>query len=128
MKTKDGDVPVIPHYTSTVGFDVVPGKKIFLEIHEITSDCQFEAYEALSQYHYLNQNSFGKRAILLLTCRDLDFPQVLGFIEITTAFLNLKNRSDLFDAPFEAEVIAAVQSSMLMGRYGECKQYSLQRE
>jgi len=103
VKTEDGDVKILPRYQSNVSFDVAPGKRIFLETHEISTQAQYDAYDALSQYHYRNQNSFGRRAILLLTSRDLDFPQALGFIEITTAFVNLRNRSELFNAHFEAE-------------------------
>lgn len=103
VKTEDGDVTILPHYKSVVEFDAAQGRKLLLETQEITLQAHFEAYESLSQYHYRNQNSFGRRAILLLVCRDLDFPRALGFVEITTAFINLKNRSILFDAPFESE-------------------------
>jgi len=103
VRTEDGDVTILPRYQTNTSFEVAPGKRIFLETHEISSQAEYDAYDALSQYHYRSQNSFGKRVILLLTCRDLDFPKALGFIEITTAFINLKNRSELFDSPFEAE-------------------------
>lgn len=103
VRTEDGDVTIRPIYQSNTSFEVAPSKRIFLETHEISTQAQYDAYDALSEFHYRNQNSFGRRAILLLTCRDISFPQTLGFIEITTAFINLKNRSELLDAPFEAE-------------------------
>ena len=104
VKTNDGDITVLPHYSSAIEFEPAEGKHLILECQEIACQPDYDAYQALSQFHYRNQNSFGRRVILILTCRDQDFPRALGFIEITTAFLSSKNRSALFDAPFESDV------------------------
>ncbi len=96
-------LPVLPCFTKSTELQIVPRKWLQIHVTEITSEEHYEAYEALSQYHYRSQDGFGRRAILLLTCKSLDFPTVLGFVEITTPLMNVKNRSDLFDAPFSSE-------------------------
>ena len=104
VKTYNGYISITPPYSEVVAFEPVEGRHLILECREIVSLPDYDAYEALSQFHYRNQNSFGRRAILVLKCRNPDFPSALGFVEITTAFLSSKNRSALFDAPFESDV------------------------
>ena len=102
--TNDGDTVVLPLYSSAIEFEPVEGRRLILECQEIATRSNYDAYEALAQFHYRSQNSFGRRAILVLTTGDEEFPEALGFVEITTAFLSSKNRSTLFDAPFESDV------------------------
>ena len=109
VKTCNGQIKITPAYAQEVPFEPAEGIHLILECGEIVSQSDYDAYEGLSQFHYRNQNSFGKRAILILKCRNPDFPGALGFVEITTAFLSSKNRSELFDAPFESDVDRHVQ-------------------
>ena len=104
VKTQNGYIGITPPYSEKIEFEPAEGIRLILECREIASQPDYDAYQALSQFHYRNQNSFGRRAILILTCRNPDFPSTLGFVEITTAFLSSKNRSDLFNAPFESDV------------------------
>lgn len=100
VNTLQGEVQVSPAFDTTIHKDLVPGCPISLRVRELTAPEDLEAHEALAQFHYRNVQGFGRRSILLLTCQDPLFPRELGFVEITTPFLNLKNRSVLFDAPF----------------------------
>jgi ABC-type transport system involved in cytochrome c biogenesis ATPase subunit len=98
--TTDGELPVSPAFSRNVDMDVAPGLRLPTAVHEISTQEHMAAYAALSQFHYRSDQSFGRRSILLLTSLDQRFPRALGFIEVTTSFLHLTNRSSLFDAPF----------------------------
>ena len=100
VRTETDRIPVAPPFQFTDSMSVAPGVRVQVGTRELTAQHEFDAYRALSQFHYRNDEGFGRRAILLMTTSDPRFPTELGFIEVTSAFLHLKNRSELLDAPF----------------------------
>ena len=100
VKTIDGEIQVTPSFREITQLEIGTDLRLPLGIHEITDIGELSSYEALSQFHYRSEQSFGRRSILLMTSLDSRFPKELGFIEITTPFLHLKNRTTLFDSPF----------------------------
>jgi ABC-type transport system involved in cytochrome c biogenesis ATPase subunit/GNAT superfamily N-acetyltransferase len=93
-------VPVLPCYREEFRHAVAAGMTLTLVATELSSDEDFAAYHALSQFHYRTEKSFGRRSVLLLQTTDGRFPKNIGFVEITTPFLHLRNRNVVFDAPF----------------------------
>ena len=100
LHTADSDIPILPTFTISTKREVVPGRLLHIKACEITTQPEFASYEHLAEYHYRSKEGYGRRSVLLLTTSDADFPQTLGFIEITSAFMFLKNRKELLDAPF----------------------------
>ncbi len=102
VSVKAGDVtlPVVPEFRLDIRHPVSPMTTLPLTAHELVSEADFEAYRALSQFHYRTERSFGRRAVLLLESRDPSFPKSVAFVEVTSPFLHLRNRNLLLDAPF----------------------------
>jgi ABC-type transport system involved in cytochrome c biogenesis ATPase subunit/GNAT superfamily N-acetyltransferase len=93
-------VPLTPAYREEFRHDVAPGMVLTLVAKELTTESDLSAYHALSQFHYRTERSFGRRSLLLLQASDHRLPKNLGFVEVTTPFLHLKNRNMVLDAPF----------------------------
>lgn len=100
VATRSGEVLLHPPFRHAHSLELAPGVHASVDVREIVSDDDFQAYRALSEFHYRSDDSFGRRAVLLMTSAGSLLPHTVGFIELTTAFLNLKNRNDLFDSPF----------------------------
>jgi ABC-type transport system involved in cytochrome c biogenesis ATPase subunit/GNAT superfamily N-acetyltransferase len=100
VKTLDAEIPVIPAFSENTQPEIVKGIRLPVRVHEIIDNDDLSSYEALAQFHYRSEQGFGRRSILLMTSLDARFPKELGFVEVTTPFLHLRNRTVLFDSPF----------------------------
>jgi ABC-type transport system involved in cytochrome c biogenesis ATPase subunit/GNAT superfamily N-acetyltransferase len=100
VRTRDGSVPVLPVYREAGRLPLSPGLILPYTMQEVDSAELLSVYRELTQYHYRSDEAFGRRAVLVLTTPDPSFPEALGFVELTTPFLHLRNRSQLFAAPF----------------------------
>ena len=71
-----------------------------LVFKEITEAEEFEAYGALTRFHYRGHQLFGRTARLVVRSFHPIYPKVIGYIELTTPFYMNKARATLLDAPF----------------------------
>lgn len=100
VRAGDASLHVTPGFRLELRQDIAPGLTLTVLGGELVHPDEFAAYHALSQFHYRTEKSFGRRAVLLLQTSDPGFPKYVGFIEVTTPFLQMRNRSRIFDAPF----------------------------
>jgi ABC-type transport system involved in cytochrome c biogenesis ATPase subunit/GNAT superfamily N-acetyltransferase len=96
---KNGIAQITPPYFAleqvTVG-----AIELELAIKEITEADEFEAYQALTHYHYRGHMLHGRNARLIVRNFHPSYPQVIGYIELATPFFMNKARSTVLDAPF----------------------------
>jgi ABC-type ATPase with predicted acetyltransferase domain len=78
----------------------IGGRNVPLQIKEITTEAELEAYEKLSGLHYRNKSKHGRAAVLVAKTSDKSFPPILGYIELASPFYVSKPRARFFDAPF----------------------------
>ena len=80
------------------------GKKLIVVVKEIETAKELAEYESLTQYHYRNNTSASRRAVLIAKVDNRndnqDLPSVIGFLEITSCFLVSVPRKKILDAPF----------------------------
>jgi ABC-type phosphate/phosphonate transport system ATPase subunit/GNAT superfamily N-acetyltransferase len=77
-----------------------------IAIKEITDEAEFDAYRSLTRYHYRGKSLHGRTARLIVRAFHPSFPQVIGYVELTTPFYMNKARSQIIDAPFQCDGIA----------------------
>ena len=111
VKTRDGSIPVWPAYGKNGTLKPAPGVDLSFAVREITTEEELEAYESLSAFHYRGEEGYGRRAILVMSTSDERFPRYLGFVELATPFLHMKNRSAVLDAPFSDPVLGVSWNS-----------------
>jgi ABC-type ATPase with predicted acetyltransferase domain len=92
----NGDAQIHPSYNRpellrTGGFETT------LHIKEITTVDEMKSYRYLSEFHYRNKGLYGRKAVLVAVSRNEKFPNVLGYVELTTAFLMNRPRDRLLD-------------------------------
>jgi ABC-type transport system involved in cytochrome c biogenesis ATPase subunit/GNAT superfamily N-acetyltransferase len=99
VQLTDGQVPIVPAYRTrhrmTIG-----SAEVSVTVQEITAQSHLDGYRRLLDFHYRGERGFGRRAVLVVTTRAPEFPEVLGFVELTTGFLMSKPRTRLLSAPF----------------------------
>ena len=100
VRAGDSALRVWPPFSHSARHEIAPGVEIPFTVREISTEVDLEAYESLSAFHYRGDDSFGRRSILVMRSDSEDFPAALGFIEISTPFLHLRNRSLVLDSPF----------------------------
>ncbi len=100
VKTRDGSIPTTPAFVKSTIVNLAAGVQLSFSIAEITTQEQLTAYELLSAFHYRSHEGYGRRAILVMSTTDERFPAFLGFVELATPFLHMKNRSAVLNAPF----------------------------
>ena len=100
VRAGDAVLPVSPPYRESSRHVVAPGVVVPFTIREIVTERDLSAYESLSAFHYRSDDGFGRRCILVMASDTDDFPPFLGFVEVATPFLHLRNRSRLLDSPF----------------------------
>lgn len=96
----NGESQIQPSYYAQdsiqIGLRTIP-----LTVKEPISEVELSEYHKLEDYHYRGKVLHGRRAPLVITSNDPLLPNVLGFIELTTAFMMSKPRSVLFDHSFD---------------------------
>jgi hypothetical protein len=102
---KNGSARILPTYVALE--KVLAGSlELDLVVKEITEPEEFEAYEALTRFHYRGHSLFGRTARLVVRNFHPIYPKVIGYIELTTPFYMNKARAALLDAPFKANGVA----------------------
>lgn len=101
-KCVNGEATVLPIYRgqSEMTFG---GRKVRLLVKEIESQEEMEGYHRLEEYHYRGTVLHGRRVPLVVCSKDALLPKVLGYIELSTAFMMNKPRSLVFDSTFRGE-------------------------
>jgi len=80
----------------------IGGRKVQLQIKEITTAGEMEAYEKLSALHYRNRSKYGRTSVLVAKTSEKSFPPILGYIELASPFYVSKPRALFFDVPFRS--------------------------
>ncbi len=93
----NGEVRLNPAFSYTTS---LKGLKIRLQVKEVENQEELDAFERLSSYHYRNNISFGRRAILIARIPSTHGYKIVGYIEITNSFAGHFSRNKLLDAPF----------------------------
>ena len=75
-------------------------RRVALTVKEIETEDELRGYNQLAQYHYRGKNLHGRRTPLILVCHDPLLPSVLGYVELSTAFLMNKPRATVLNAPW----------------------------
>jgi ABC-type ATPase with predicted acetyltransferase domain len=71
-----------------------------LQIKEIQTKEELAGYHQLEEYHYRGKVLHGRRAPLIVRSEDPLLPRVLGYIELSTAFIMNRPRAILLDSEF----------------------------
>lgn len=101
----NGSIRILPTYTAVEKVSV-GSLSLELVVKEITESEEFEAYEALTRFHYRGHSLFGRTARLVLRNFHPIYPKVIGYIELTSPFYMNKARGTLLDAPFKANGVS----------------------
>lgn len=72
-----------------------------LVVKEVTEADEFEAYRSLTRFHYRDETLFGRTARLIVRSFHPLYPEVIGYVELTSPFYMNKARSRFLDAPFK---------------------------
>ena len=102
---KNGKATIFPWYTALEKLSV-GGLTLEFLIKEITEPEEFAAYEAMTQFHYRKSGLFGRTAALIVRNFHPMYPQVIGYIELTSAFYTNKARNTILNAPFATKDIS----------------------
>jgi ABC-type taurine transport system ATPase subunit/GNAT superfamily N-acetyltransferase len=99
VRCANGTAKLLPVYHA-VDHIQVGHRSVSVTVKEIETEAELRGYEQLAQYHYRGKDLHGRRSPLILVCHDPLLPQVLGYIELATAFLMNKPRASLLNADF----------------------------
>lgn len=102
-RCENGNATVLPtyHARGSISFG---GRTIPLYVKELETGDEIQGYHRLAEYHYRGKVLHGRRVPLIIGASDPLLPNVLGYIELSTAFLMSRPRARLFDAPFADEM------------------------
>lgn len=99
VKCNNGLAQIRPSYVARETI-AVGNLDLELVVKEITEPEEFEAYQALTQYHYRGHLLFGRTARLILRNFHPVYPKVVGYIELTSPFYMNKARAAVLDSEF----------------------------
>ena len=98
-KCRNGLAQVLPTYLARDAITL--GNRTFrLTIKEPVSEQELHGYHQLEDYHYRGKILHGRRVPLIVCSSDPLLPKILGYIELSTAFLMNRPRAVLLDAEF----------------------------
>ena len=98
-RAKQPEVPIHPAWEKQLTVSVL-GRPIVIVVKEIENHRELAGYEKLTTHHYKSGPGPGRRAPLVATACHPSLPNVVGFVEVCSAFLVNVPRKSLFDAPF----------------------------
>lgn len=101
----NGTATILPVY-SVPDSVTVGTKTLRLRVKEIETADELARYHQLEEFHYRGKVLHGRRVPLILVSQDPLLPRVLGYIELSTAFLMNHPRARVLDAAFSADGIA----------------------
>jgi ABC-type ATPase with predicted acetyltransferase domain len=81
----------------------IGARRLRITIKEIETDDELAGYHQLEEYHYRGKVLHGRRVPLIVKSEDPLLPLVLGYIELSTAFIMNRPRAELLDTIFVAE-------------------------
>jgi ABC-type lipoprotein export system ATPase subunit/GNAT superfamily N-acetyltransferase len=96
---ENGRAQILPSYIGRSHISI-GGRSIPVRIKEIETEDELAGYHHLEKCHYRGKALHGRRVPLIIRCEDPLLPLVLGYIELTTAFMMSKPRAAVFNAPF----------------------------
>jgi ABC-type transport system involved in cytochrome c biogenesis ATPase subunit/GNAT superfamily N-acetyltransferase len=99
-KCINGHAIILPAYSAPDSIKI-GARTICLVIKEPVSKEELSGYHKLEEYHYRGKVLHGRRVPLVIATNDPLLPNVLGYIELSTAFLMGRPRAVLFDHPFK---------------------------
>ncbi len=99
VECQNGAAILTPSYTAREVLEV-GNLRLDILIKEITSEGEFEAYQALADLHYRGKSLHGRTAKLIARCFHPMYPAVVGYIELATPFYMNKARSVVVNSPF----------------------------
>lgn len=99
VRCRNGVARLLPAYQAVDDIEVGQ-RRVSVTVKEIETEAELRGYVQLSQYHYRGKELHGRRSPLILVCHDPLLPNVLGYIELATAFLMNKPRAAVLSAPF----------------------------
>jgi ABC-type lipoprotein export system ATPase subunit/GNAT superfamily N-acetyltransferase len=98
-RCKNGIATVLPAYRARCAISF-GNRTIPLCVKELETEAEIEGYHRLEEYHYRGKILHGRRVPLIVRASDPLLPTVLGYIELSTAFLMNRPRAVLFDSSF----------------------------
>ena len=100
---KNGRARILPCYCAPDELHIGP-KQIPLVIKEIETAEELSGYHQLEECHYRGKALHGRRVPLIVCSEDPLLPLVLGYIELSTAFIMNRPRARLLDDAFKSSV------------------------
>ncbi len=102
-RCRNGRAQILPIYAAkdTLVFGT---KKIHLIVKEIETEGELKGYHQLEEYHYRGKVLHGRRVPLIVRSEDPLLPSVLGYIELSTAFIMNRPRAVVLDEKFHDDV------------------------
>ncbi|MGH9659410.1 MAG: GNAT family N-acetyltransferase, partial [Bryobacteraceae bacterium] len=98
-RCQNGHAQILPVYTAKDSV-AVGGRAVHLTIKEIETGEELAGYHQLEECHYRGKVLHGRRVPLIVRSNDPLLPLVLGYIELSTAFIMNRPRAILFDSQF----------------------------
>ncbi|WP_339383587.1 GNAT family N-acetyltransferase [Oculatella sp. LEGE 06141] len=102
---KNGLAQIFPCYAVLETLQV-GGLELEFLIKEITEPEEFEAYQALAEFHYRSRIPYGRKATLIVRNFHPIYPKIIGYIEIATSFYMNTARKAILDTQFKVDDIA----------------------
>ncbi len=100
VRCRNGHAQILPTYLAK-DFLFLGTRKLPLTVKEIETEEELAGYHQLEECHYRGKVLHGRRVPLIVRSEDPMLPRVLGYIELSTAFLMNRPRAILLNDNFE---------------------------
>jgi ABC-type Mn2+/Zn2+ transport system ATPase subunit/GNAT superfamily N-acetyltransferase len=100
VKCANGRAQISPTYGASDSVRVGT-QELSVRVKEIATEEELAGYHRLEDFHYRGKVLHGRRVPLIVCSTDPLLPRVLGYIELSTAFLMSRPRSEVLNAPFK---------------------------
>ncbi len=101
-RCRNGRAQILPAYAAKDTL-VIGTRTLHLTVKEAETEEELAGYHQLEEYHYRGKVLHGRRVPLIVRSEDPLLPLVLGYIELSTAFIMNRSRSVLLDDEFHDE-------------------------
>jgi ABC-type ATPase with predicted acetyltransferase domain len=99
VRCRNGEAKIYPSFSSRkklpLGTQNIP-----VQIKEIATEEEFEAYSKLAALHYRNSSKHGRASVLIAKYGDPRAPTIVGYIELASSFYVGTPRAKFFSSPF----------------------------
>ncbi|MHB1952316.1 MAG: GNAT family N-acetyltransferase [Sulfobacillus sp.] len=103
VRCRNGEAQILPAYLAK-DFLLIGTSKLPLTVKEIETEEELVGYHQLEECHYRGKGLHGRRVPLIVRSEDPMLPRVLGYIELSTAFLMNRPRAMLLNDRFKSSV------------------------